>query len=153
MAVRHSGWTGCLASSAAQATADVRLNRFVVRRDSPFEKRPHEKDSSPRTVVLILEREIGWARLKTESAVHARVDSRELSSERGIGERAGRSSVRRNWICFRRDGGQLAGPRIPGFKIIIGSNARRTFCDTRSAIALGESLLQSSAGADSSITV
>ena len=90
MAVRHSRWTSRLASAAAQATADVRLNRFVVRRDGPFEKRPHEKDSAARTVVLILQCEIGWARLKTESAVHTRVDSRELACEWRIGKRAGR---------------------------------------------------------------
>src|SRR6266550_7729157 len=153
MPIRHSRWTRCLASSAAQATADVRLNGFVVRRDRPLEKRAHKKDSSAWTVVFILECEIGGARLKTESTVYTRVDSRELSSERRIGKRAGRRSIGRNWIHFRRDGGQLTAPRIPGFKIIIGSNARRTFCDTRSVIALGEILFQRSAGADSSITV
>ena len=153
MTIGYSGRARCFARSATEATADVRLNVFIVGRNRSFEKRPHEKDSSPRTVVLIFERKIGWTRLKTESAVHACVDSRELSGKRRVGKRTRRPSIGRNWIYFRRDSGQLTGPRIPGFKIVIGSNARRTLCDTRSAIALGEILVQRSAGADSSISV
>jgi hypothetical protein len=153
MSVRYSRWARCFARPTAQAAADVRLNVFIVRRNRPFEKRPHEKDSSPRTVILIFEREIGRTRLKTKSAVHARVDSWQFSGKRRIRKRTCRRSVGRYWIYFGRNGSQFTGPRIPGFKIVIGSNARRTFCDTRSAIALGEILFQRSAGADSSISV
>src|SRR5437773_148628 len=100
MSVRYSGWARCLARSAAQTTADVRFNGFIVWRNRPFEKRPHEKDPSTRTVVLIFECEIGWARLKTESAVYTCVDSRELAGKRRIGKRARRHSLGRYCIAF-----------------------------------------------------
>src|ERR1700737_2932431 len=78
------------ARPAAQTLIDVLLHARIVWFHRSFEQRPHEKDSPAGTVVLILEVQIGRARLETESAVHARVDAGQRVGERSAGQGATR---------------------------------------------------------------
>src|ERR1700737_1451893 len=80
--VRHPARAYRLASPADQKLIDVLLHARIVWFHLSFEQRPHEKDSPAGTVVLILEVQIGRARLETESAVHARVDAGQRVGER-----------------------------------------------------------------------
>ena len=96
-------------------------------RQAAVHQRAHEHDAAARAVVLVLEREIGRARLEAEAAVHARVDARA---------RVGRAACR-EWRRYRGmgDGDRLhaSSPRMPGLRMRSGSKALRTPTDRESS--------------------
>ena len=126
--VRHAGWTGRLAGPASETTIDVRVHRRVIRRDRSFEQRPHQENSSARTLVFILESQICRTRLEAEATMNTRVDSRKRCLERRSGQRARWDRVRwcRRVVHDRERSAHARGPRIPGFRMLFGSNARFT---------------------------
>src|SRR5438105_15938486 len=96
MAVRNSRRTHRLAGATAETLGDVPVDTLALGWQRSLEQRPHEDDSTARTVVLVLEREIRWTRLETETAVHARIDPRALAGEWTVGQSAlGRYDDRR----------------------------------------------------------
>ena len=119
---RRTRWLTC---TTAEATIDVQVNAIVVRSDCAFEQRPHEKNSASRTFVLVLQNLICRTRLKAEPAVHALIDSRERRCKRGIRQRTRRLSVGglRTLIYHVEWDAHSFGPRMPGFKMLDGSNA------------------------------
>ena len=98
------------ACAAAEASVDVGLDAGVVEGQLSFDHRSHQNDATAWTVVLILEIHIRRTRLQTESAVHARFDSRNGRRQRRVGNGAGerpspgQRGRRHAW----------ASPRIPG---------------------------------------
>src|SRR5689334_17445865 len=97
------------------------LYLLVFRLDRSLEQRAHEENAAARTFVLVLEREVSRAGLKTEPAVHALIDSRQCRSERAIRERACWNRVGW-WRDFLFDGrkqsaAQIAGPMMPGLRM------------------------------------
>jgi hypothetical protein len=58
------------------------MNNIIVDGCGSLEERSHENYAPARAVVLIVPRVVRRARLQAESAVHARIESRQLASER-----------------------------------------------------------------------
>src|SRR5690349_15696091 len=75
MAVRNARRTHRLARATTEAAVDVRLERWIIERESALERQAHEQNASTRAIVLVFERQIGGAALQAEPAVHARVDA------------------------------------------------------------------------------
>ena len=125
LAVGNARRTRGLTRATAEASVDVRMNAVIVRRDGPFKERSHEKNATARTLVLVFQRLIGGARLKTKTAVNALIDSGKCCFERRTGKRARRHWIRWRGILLGNTGtsAHSSGPRIPGFNRLSGSNA------------------------------
>ena len=136
LAVRNSARADGLARSASETLIDVLLHARIIGLDRALEQRPHEKNASARTVVLVLEIQVRRARLEAESAVHARIDSRQRVGERRAGKRAARHRIVRKRVSGEARSRQ--SPSMPGLRMLCGSYARLMPCDNPSDTTLGE---------------
>ena len=128
LSIRHTRRTCGLACTAAKAAVNVQVYAFVVRSDGSLEQRSHEKNSASRTFVLVLENLIRRTRLKTESAVDALINSGQRCCMRRIRQSARRLRVGRlRTLIYNIEwDAHNFGPRIPGFRMLDGSNAALT---------------------------
>src|SRR3569833_2854384 len=86
VAVRNARRAHRLACPASETSRNVCLDAITRRLEGRLEQRAHEHDAAAWTVVLILECQICRTLLKTESTMHACVDSRLLLRKRAIGK-------------------------------------------------------------------
>jgi hypothetical protein len=144
LAIWNATRAGRFARPAAEAAVDVLVHIGIVGSYGALEQRPHQKNSAARTVVLVVVHQIGRACLQAESAVHARVDSRENVGERRSRQRAAGDRAFGQRIGRKR--GVRHQPSIPGLRSVYGSNECRTLFDSGSEITLGEIAAHWSAG-------
>src|ERR1051325_7599669 len=130
MPVRNARRTYGFAPSAAEASIEMPARILIARIQCAIDERAHEQQASARSVVLVLQREIGRTCLQTEAAMHARIETLARVREWRVRKSA---MIRR---CEWRDigtGGHVAAPRIPGLRMPAGSNRARIAADNGSA--------------------